>query len=187
MLLAAEGEQLTLPQTSPDGNSLYFGRIGKSGRKLVTRDLATGVERDIAAPPGAIGMEMSPDGSRIAMMVRDAAANRASIIVIPVAGGELQEVLAETPATSLINWVAWSSDGRNVLAMKATDLPTPGRETVMVSLSGATPRTIRLPKSVGGPIAVHPDGKRVAVTTIESRNEVWVLENFLPAAKAAQK
>jgi hypothetical protein len=31
---------------------------------------------------------------------------------------------------------------------------------------------------------VHPSGKRMAFTQMMTNYEVWVLENFLPAAKA---
>jgi hypothetical protein len=35
---------------------------------------------------------------------------------------------------------------------------------------------------------VHPDGRRIAFTADEpTRSEVWVMENFLPALKAAKE
>ena len=34
---------------------------------------------------------------------------------------------------------------------------------------------------------MHPDGKRIAYLAGEWEEEVWVIENFLPTAKAAQK
>jgi hypothetical protein len=36
-------------------------------------------------------------------------------------------------------------------------------------------------------VCIHPDGRHIAFTEVKSRNEVWVLENFLPALKAAKQ
>ncbi|MBZ5583594.1 MAG: hypothetical protein LAQ30_15575 [Acidobacteriia bacterium] len=33
--------------------------------------------------------------------------------------------------------------------------------------------------------SIHPDGRQIAYLGGEKKKEVWVLENFLPAAKAA--
>lgn len=32
-------------------------------------------------------------------------------------------------------------------------------------------------------ICLHPDGRQIAFTSVQNRDEVWVLENFLPGAK----
>jgi len=35
-------------------------------------------------------------------------------------------------------------------------------------------------------LAIHPDGRQIAFTAGEVKEEVWVMENFLPALKAAK-
>ena len=48
-------------------------------------------------------------------------------------------------------------------------------------------RRLGLPDSVSGVLSIHPDGRQFAYEMGDRQEEVWVLENFLPAAKAAQK
>lgn len=36
-------------------------------------------------------------------------------------------------------------------------------------------------------LRLHPDGRRIAFGTQENKSEVWVMENFLPPPKAAQR
>lgn len=188
VVLARDAEQLASPQPSPDGKQLYFVRVGKGGGEVIARDMATGSERRVTEVRGPFLVQLSPDGRTLAMVVRDAAANRAWVGVVPSSGGELRAVYGEQMAASLTNWVSWSNDSAHLFVMKATDGSTPARETLLVPVNGGTHRPIRVPGHIRGPLALHPSDTQLAYTAGETRHEVWVLENFLPpAAKAARK
>jgi hypothetical protein len=63
-----------------------------------------------------------------------------------------------------------------------------------VSLDGSQPRKldVRLDQLGKGGFRMHPNGRQIAFVPAQERAgqarsaEVWVLENFLPAAKAAK-
>lgn len=77
-------------------------------------------------------------------------------------------------------------DGNSVIVRK--QLSAGGEsEHWQVPLSGGEPRKLNL--NLGyypSPIRVHPDGRQVAYSSGSDAWEVWALENFLPAAKAAK-
>jgi len=61
-------------------------------------------------------------------------------------------------------------------------LSSGGNELLLVPVGGGQPRKLdnRI-NSLPAQIRIHPDGKQVAWAAGESKREIWVLENFLPA------
>ncbi|MGA2586293.1 MAG: hypothetical protein ABSF88_04610 [Candidatus Aminicenantales bacterium] len=55
-------------------------------------------------------------------------------------------------------------------------VPETGKEAQRVDLGVPKPNEVR----------IHPDGRRVAFMAGESKSELWVMENFLPALKVAK-
>jgi hypothetical protein len=81
-------------------------------------------------------------------------------------------------------WLRWTRDGRYII-VQARDPATP--EIWRAPAQGGTPLKLDLsvPKLLF--FALHPDNRRFAFSVNEeSKSELWVLENFLPAAAKKQ-
>jgi hypothetical protein len=81
-----------------------------------------------------------------------------------------------------------TSDFRAIVYLKMTKKDVLERyELWRVSVEGGEPLrigTVSARRLVG--IRLHPDGRRVAIMDLKIHHEVWVMENFLPPAKAAK-
>lgn len=83
----------------------------------------------------------------------------------------------------------WTPDGRGVLVRKMTSPGGESSELWLAPIDGTTPRKLdfdanRLVPYATGKIRLHPDGRQLAYVVGRSTNEVWAMENFLPALKA---
>jgi Tol biopolymer transport system component len=175
------------PQVSPDGRSVYFvGSVAGAPRKLGRYDLATkqsSVLRDGWFPSIAI----SRDGRSLAYIGNfDGATNGpVHLGVIPVAGGEPMRVIDFPPTGNVRqNSLGWSQDGTHILFVRPQAdgqpqsiwrVPVNGGE--QSSLGVAPGGNIKRPR-------VHPDGRLLAFSLEQQiPTELWVLENFLSAAR----
>ena len=160
---------------------VYFGSTSDANI-LVVRDLQTGKETDLMrAAPAPIGMAVSPDGSLLAVTTADEATNRSAIVVMPVAGGTTRELFRFEQGRSIQGFPGfpvWTPDGRHVLCALRSDDKV---DYLLVPVDGGEPAKISSSRSGITHLSFHPDGKRVALAAGQSRSEVWVLENFLPA------
>jgi Tol biopolymer transport system component len=156
---------------TPDGRQVVFGN---SRRGMFVRDLATGQERLLTATGPFTATRVSPDGRMVAY--RTGNAERQSIMVVPIEGGEPRAVFTVPQPQGLGHFVDWLPDGQRVLAHTESKL-------VVVRLDGRVEREIDLPGDFAGPnFAVQRDGRRVAFSSATSEGyELWTLENFLPA------
>jgi Tol biopolymer transport system component len=117
----------------------------------------------------------------------DSATKEGVVKIVAVAGGESRELLRTKKVGMSLSWTA---DGRHVVVGESDQ----DNEVLwLVPVDGAKPLKFTLgTKGVLGP-RLHPDGRQVAFyNRSEGKGEVWVMENFLPAAKeppvvAAQK
>jgi Tol biopolymer transport system component len=176
---------------SPDGKKAYFNRAAV----FVERDLASGRERDVSRETGERFGVLSPDGQYFAVGHADGSTNTASLLLVPVAGGQPRELLRLTQPEALFRPApgAWTSDSSGLLIQKYTGSRW---ELWLVPVTGGRPRKLDIDPSVwrqevssGGPIvrqgdggiSLSPDGRRVALVTGKNAAEVWALENFLPA------
>jgi Tol biopolymer transport system component len=76
-------------------------------------------------------------------------------------------------------------DARAVLVAKSLNDSAEQTELWLVPIDGGQPRKIDIGATqFETPVAVHPDGRQIAYTSGERKQEVWVLENFLPALNA---
>ena len=94
----------------------------------------------------------------------------------------MREVFPKRPPSSLTNWVSWSSDGRHLFAMKAIDGRRPPVERRFWSLATAVRRERFDSEELWS--ALWPCIPMASAWHSRPRNrgdEVWVLENFLPA------
>jgi Tol biopolymer transport system component len=183
----ATGGHLLHPQWSPDGKRIYYvTNLPDTGEvAMIERTLDSGAERDVFRQRGLAGGELSPDGRYVAVWRVDAheatrpSSTPATAVLIPTAGGEPRELLRSTPPTEVFRiHLAWGPGGRSLLAQKNT---AGGAQLWSIPIDGGERRKLELNFSNAVGMRVHPDGRQVAYVDGENKNEVMVLENFLPA------
>jgi len=157
------------PQRPPAGGSLYFVRRLDGSGVLVTRDLASGRERELSRQPTYPFLyEFSPDGEYVAV---DARAGKVS--VMPASGGQSKELVEAT-------FLSWTPDSRSILVSARG-------ATSMVSLDGTSRRTPTLDgllATLVGSLRLSPDGRHLAFAGVDRAPvpppRLQKLENFLP-------
>lgn len=158
---------LSGPVISADRAGLYYVRE----RQLQYLDVASGNER-VLRPLDAYNIALAPDGQTLAAMQSSEDGASIAINVMPIAGGESRVVLTVDTAVIRPRPLAWSADGQYVLyARKGGDLWRVRRDG---GESSALPLTV----ANANTISVHPDGRRIAVSTGSQQRQVRVLENL---------
>jgi len=179
-----EGDDIYNPTPSPDGKTIFFRRGGGGPNAgLVARSLETGQERVIFSRL-AKGMALSPDGRLLAF--RTVGENTVNLNVMPAAGGEARELVRV--AADNMPAIAWMRDSRGVLFARPgrSAEGTPVLELWRVPAEGGEAQKLGLAMEGLGDLRVHPDGRRIVFGAGRPHAEVWVMENFLPAVKAAR-
>jgi Tol biopolymer transport system component len=180
-------------EVSPDGRTFFYFTGGEPKLRggLIARDIETGEEREIARVPylagyGFLRAAISPDGRFLAFGSPVDERQWTALRLLPTAGGEVRELFRfRQSETGRSNELAWTPDGRNVLMVRGTG---EGRmpELWRIPIAGGEPQRTGLSMKGMGLFALHPDGRRIAFDRGEysdAPGEVWVLENFLAAAK----
>ncbi|MHC4989941.1 MAG: hypothetical protein ACYTGC_03080 [Planctomycetota bacterium] len=126
--------------------------------------------------------ELSPDAGQLALAIADDPARLISnvLLVMPVGGGEVREV-ARVAADAEITVVRWTPDGTRLLyAVQDPQSGLDDAELWQVSVRGGTPTRLDVPLGARGlaDMRFHPDGRRIAFSTVEARDEIWVMEGF---------
>ncbi|MFO7733185.1 MAG: tetratricopeptide repeat protein [Candidatus Aminicenantes bacterium] len=176
-----EGGFLFAFDWAPDGKSLYFVRRDEIGRRrrIVRHDTASGAEEEIYGlrDSAIYGLAISPDGSQIAF------ATDGEVRVMPSEGGEARDLAKAKDFRSL----AWTMDGKYVLYTKLREGGKEMYDLWRVPAAGGEPEKLDLGMRRLMHIKIHPDGRRIAFTASQkpSKSEVWIMENFLPAAPEA--
>lgn len=182
VLLRTKTSNILHAALSPDGKTLFYSDCdrptGPTMSRLMVRDLQTGREKQLVrtvygtAPYSR--WALSPDGKQLAFVLQSKADR--SLNTVSTTGGKPNELLRKKIAEDLRLRVAWTPDGQNILFFLGKELwriPSEGREAR--KLLEWKERRFSLDD-----IRVHPDGQNVALEVTEPRNEVWVMENFLP-------
>jgi len=176
VVLTGDGPPPSWPSWSGDGQRVYFSRAGQAS--AFERDLQTGHERQF---PGVRAAIASPDG-RFLLASPWSDDRIGELRLVPTAGGESRVLYSVSEGG--LPWANWTPDGKHVVVRhvgKGHD------DVLLIPVDGGAPTRLDLPGAKWGWIAVHPDGQRIAYMAGEQEEEVWVLENFLPAAKSARK
>jgi Tol biopolymer transport system component len=176
---------------SRDGKAIFrlWQNDGAKTSSILARDLETGRERELhsiaASSFYAAGLALSRDGRQLAFVVGDAESRAKVLKVMPAAGGEARDLLREAQMTAP-GVVAWTPDGLGLLVTKRS----PGNSKIelwLISVQGGEPQKLNLTADDMRDLCLHPDGRHIAFTAGQDTSEVWVMENFLPALKAAKQ
>jgi len=160
-----------LPNLCPDGKTLVFVEGGAIIRK---RNLDTGEESEVVKA-GSIFYDLSPDGREVVFQVDGA------VKTVSLNGGEPRELFRGLAQNYLLGW---TMDGRYIIVQA---VGTASTEIWRVPAQGGTPLKldISFPKMLL--LKLHPDNRRFAFSVVEGiKEELWVLENFLPPLKVAK-
>jgi len=196
--LVSQGEPgaiISTPAWSPDGKWVYFPYLFpyviKKEKFIFAQNIDTGEKKVIYQRPEGVhdmrSLTISPDGKQLALVMRDASQG-VIIAVIPISGGELR-VLLKAPVSEYIGACAWTPDGRKVIYSKRepTKALEPNFDLWLMSLEGGEPVKLGLTMGLLSELRIHPDGQHIVFTSIKPGGEIWVMENFLPEAKAQKK
>lgn len=159
---------------STDGKAIFYFRDGG----IWSRHLATGQEAEIAKGGGR-NLALSPDGRWVAF------GDRTVVMVVPSAGGEPRELLRIQQQEGAVSGLEWARDGES-LFFSVGDSIKVNPELWQVPVEGGKRRKVGLATQDWATLAIHPDGRQIAFTAGEIRNEVWVMENLLPSLEAGR-
>jgi len=181
----------------PDGKRLLYlsqrGEAGTAVASVVIRELATSEEKVLFQPAPGVeinGAALSPDGQQVALTLLEKETQSAVLKVLPVAGGQARELVrAKEPERIAKDSLSWSSDSRYVVFSKGrVTSQGPKTELFAISPRGGEPHALGLAMdSVISSVSFHSDGRHLAfAVNAGNKMEIWVMENFLPEAKAAK-
>jgi Tol biopolymer transport system component len=163
------------PHLCPDGKTLVFIKVGPI---ITKRNLDTGEESEVVKiAPTILGWDLSPDGQEVVFQVDHV------VKTVSLNGGEPRELFRGL-AKGTDGWweydLKWTRDGRYIIARA-------GSEIWRVPVQGGTPLKLDLSVPKMASFALHPDNRRFAFSVNEgSKEELWVLESFLPPLKVAK-
>jgi len=165
---------------SADGRAIFYSRDGG----ILRRDLETNTETDVyrkqaeTSPGSGRTLALSPDARWLAF------GDRRVLMVMPSTGGEAREVVRLQPGgeEGSLSGVEWSRDGGHVLASIGDSGDSFGvtPELWRIPAEGGQRHKVGLATQGWATLAVHPDGRRIAFTAGEPKQELWVMENLLP-------
>ncbi len=187
-------EAFWLPAMSHDGKAVFYQAAFNDPKRfcVMVRDIETGKDKELYSTATrfafASRLALSPDGRQLAFVFNEDDGNGSkSLKVMPAAGGEARDVLRGVQIPLCEAPIAWTPDGASLIFIKQLG-PTPMSKTELwtVSVQGGEPRKLGLAVEGMIQISLHPDGRRIVFTQARNCDEVWALENFLPASKAAK-
>ncbi len=179
--------------TSPDGRSIYYVHSEARGTgerlcQLIKRDIRTGLETELYRMDVRLPfiVSLSPNGERLAIVSRE---EQRAIEILPESGGEARDIYRFKHSGGHPTWLDWAPDGRSIIFTKRNEKDEgPGWGLWRISVDGGEPESLGISTRYIEEVCVHPDGKRLALSTRTSGGpELWVMENFLPAEKAKAK
>jgi Tol biopolymer transport system component len=172
----------SLPASARDGGRLFFQWTSATSAAggVAVRDLSSDLERRMTTQ--SVGsFALSPDSEWLAIneMKPDAGSDR-RLTVIAASGGEPRALSPTVGQWTIRGPVAWSADGHFVFVVKMGDRD---QELWQVPVDGSEPRDtgIRWSGTVLR-LDAHPNGTRLALSTLGTSFKTWVLQN-IPAQK----
>jgi Tol biopolymer transport system component len=188
-IAAPEGTWIHYPISSRDGKALFY--LSSKGAVMV-HNVIGGEDRTLfearkaddprVQPFLLTALALSSNGQWLAF--KYLAKDHVSLMVIPAAGGEARELLRESSAERIhdARGIAWTPDGRYILFSKRPNSRSP-YELWRIPAEGGEQQKLGLALPELSNLSLNPDGRRLAFAAGQTvTEEVWVMENFLPAA-----
>ncbi len=184
VLLQSEKSNVWQAELSPDEKTLYYsGTLAVVRRQIDSQEEKNVFEFPQKAGGVSLAWALSPDGEFIAAGFDEQTEKEkkhvTKIVIIPSEGGQITELLRRDEPAGEFSALAWSRDDKTVLFTVQRNFDT--IEFWQVTTDGGQPRKIT-EADLGWcyDLRIHPDGQRIAFTTVHGFHELWVMENFLP-------
>lgn len=199
------GEVIRRPVLSPDGKTIFYlqGALAKDA-PIMALDIETGQKKEIYRPVDPSNFEIrtfaiSPDGQKLVFYRRERLPSKEYLCllkVIPTEGGEPLELMqlrstrgSTPPYIHAPAGLVWTPDGAHLIFWRWKSWE-PGDlfvELWRASVEGGKPEKLGVEMEIVSGLQIHPDGRQIAFSQRRMMFETWVIENFLPKKKQAEK
>lgn len=175
---------------APDGETVFYQLRDADSKhaRIMARELRTQQDKEIYRLPTPQGwfmhLAVSPDGRHLAFFESDGNVN-VRLKTMPISGGEPRELLRGEQGKEIFGGagIAWEPDGQHLLIVKGGVL-NPKRELCRIATASGQLQSLGIAMEGLELPTIHPDGRRIAFSAGTPKFEVWVMENFLPAAQS---
>jgi Tol biopolymer transport system component len=166
---------------SHDGESVFY--VNHSS--ICRRDIKTGREEQLYSNPDLLRkFDVSPDGQTLIFHLGDPADQlwgdlmgcTRSLMMMHLPNGEVDELL-RLPELRNIGIIGFTQDGDDILFARREEK---GMSLWKLPLQGGDPQQLWQSEEVLSGLSLHPDEQQIVYYTVESEEEIWVMENFLP-------
>jgi Tol biopolymer transport system component len=173
-------------RVSADRKWVVYGRDSKAICQILRRDATTGQEKELDRTPfDNSTLALSRDGSRLATILRTDPKTRV-MKVMEFPDGTPKEIARFALSGGFIIDLAWSPDGRFIYYYDNPTGKSGDWHMRRVPAEGGEVLDLGLVMRYYRQLSVHPDGSRITFSAPPTKREpdqVWVMENFLPATK----
>ncbi len=179
--------EVTSYDLSPDGRTIFYALTTPNlVQKLVRVEIDGQRETELRSVPfgedgwHVVALAVSPDGQQLATTLIGGA-----VEVRSAAGGPARSVFRPTShelgTGALLQALSWTPDQLYLIWVRGD------RTLWKVPSTGGPAEKVGIPMQFVKNLALRPDGKQMVfdATDQEPTEEVWALENFLPAQKAS--
>jgi Tol biopolymer transport system component len=186
LVLTGENESVYSHRWSVDGRVLFYtkGEPRKS-LSIYVHDQKTGRESVLpGSPDDAQYIDVSPDGKWLAFLNGGL---EKKLSIMPTEGGVPRESHAFQVSGQFFITPAWSADGKYIYFSSRVNPGDEEWDMWRFSLEERQVQKIELNSVSFRHPSLHPDGRRMIFSTEKTNavdSEVWMMENFLPMAKA---
>lgn len=158
-----------IPKLCPDGKTLVF--ISES-KNIIKHNLESG-EESVVVKGKTEFFDLSPDGKEVVYYIKGS-----SIMIQSLSGGEPREIFKGPERPLWYYGMQWTRDGKYIIVWEFLSETS---KILLVPAKGGTSLQLDLSVPKITEFAIHPDNKQFAYSIyLEPKNELWVMENFLP-------
>ena len=171
--------QRVSPAPSSDGRLVFFKWASPAAPAeggIAVRDLNNSSEQRLSTQPSGT-FALAPDGRSLALLTHSDNETCYYCYRISTASASGGRAAPLSPANEWAGVAAaYSNDGDFLFAVKYGPR---GQEVWRVPMDGSQPHSTGI--SVSGTIeriSAHPDGRRLALSTLDASSEIWVIQNL---------